>query len=379
MLTQYMDLKDIIAITSTCRSATRMLRGACILSPPVTYRGFDKWVTRTGVSLKRSDRFTQDFYLKRAAHRTISLLCYAADGSGRLVMAVEELQRTLEMWDLHTMSCVHLFDKDMNGLSFVHALVAFPGQPRIACAFISGNAVKIWNLDTLYCEMTITFRDTNFAVALCIDTSGNLLSGSAYNGVIRMWDTCTGECIQDTMKHGENPIRAMAVLDNGLLVSLELIREAVSYNDVKVWNTRRGEAVATIPVRGYCLCICPLGGSRFAIGHGIHDHSVSIFTTSHSITESTDFVEYERTAVLHGHASSVIALLRVGDRLVSCGNDKALKVWDLGSEKCVKTIKTQARALASPVSSFFSDSSGLTYSCYMERKMSHEIHVIPIH
>lgn len=155
---------------------------------------------------------------------------------------------------------------------------------------------------------------------------GTLIVSCATDGLIRIWDTATGQCLR-TLVHEDNPpVTAVKFSPNGKFVLAWTLDDCV-----RLWNYVEGRCIKTYQGhvnRKYSL----LGG--FGI-YGLPGAPPEAFVVSGSEDGSIlcwDVVSKKILQRLEGHNGVVLGVdtCRLGEQrlMVSCGLDGTVRVWE---------------------------------------------------
>lgn len=226
-------------------------------------------------------------------------------------------------------------------------------QPIRSCIFYKGkifsgsedNTIKMWDLVSGKCVRTLVGHE-NLVGSLAI-TGGKLISGDG-NGEIRIWDTESGNCL-NTIKCNANhddPIQSIAATDQKIVSSSQS-------GEIKIWEIETGKHLETLPVR-------MLNVSCLHIANGI------IFFGSSSTHQIKRWDLEKRGSLdpLEGHKHSIRSLVAAEGKLCSASCDGMIKIWNLTTGDCLKTLIANnwnnSRVVAGFTALNFTD--GLLYS-----------------
>jgi WD40 repeat protein len=138
-----------------------------------------------------------------------------------------------------------------------------------------------------------------------------LLSGSD-DQTVRLWDVCTGQCLQILQGH-TNQIRSVGFSPDG-----QIVASGSDDQTVKLWNVRDGKCLQTL-----------------------HGHSKSVWSVHWSPVRVSKAV-----ATLGASAFSVSAAggqrpTGVGHTLASGSEDETIKIWDVNTAECLRTLRAK--------------------------------------
>ena len=155
---------------------------------------------------------------------------------------------------------------------------------------------------------------------MCLQFDENILATGSYDATIKIWDIKTGDELQ-TLRGHSSGIRCLQ-FDDSKLISGSIDRT------VKIWNWRTGECMSTYT-----------GHSNGIVG--LHFDSALLATGSMDKTIKIWNFEDKSTFVLRGHNDWVnsVRIDTLSRTCLSASDDCTVKLWDLDSRACVKTLE----------------------------------------
>lgn len=159
---------------------------------------------------------------------------------------------------------------------------------------------------------------------------GTLIASCALDGLIRIWDTGTGQCLR-TLVHEDNPpVTAVKFSPNGKFVLAWTLD-----NCVRLWNYVDGRCIKTY--QGHANQKYSLSGGFGA--YNAPGGPLEAFAVSGSEDGSVlcwDVVSKKILQRLEGHVDAVLGVdtCSVHSRrlMASCGLDRTVRVWEEGGE-----------------------------------------------
>ncbi|KAK0404625.1 hypothetical protein QR680_017545 [Steinernema hermaphroditum] len=154
----------------------------------------------------------------------------------------------------------------------------------------------------------------------------NLLASSDYDGTVQLWDTYSAQKLRSFREHEK---RCWTVQFNN--VDPHLMASGSDDSKVKLWNVSTERSVATIDARVNVCCVYFSPTSRYNLVFGCADHCVHLYDIRHP-TKAVN--------VFRGHRKAVSYVKYCNEReVVSASTDSNLRVWDVNSGKCLRTMK----------------------------------------
>ncbi|MFC8664601.1 NB-ARC domain-containing protein [Streptomyces sp. NPDC057199] len=223
----------------------------------------------------------------------------------------------------------------------VYAVAYSPDGARIATTS-RDTTVRIWSSATGEALHTLTgHHEPVRAVAFSLD--GRLLATGGRDATVRIWNAATGQAVRTVRGH-DGPVLAVAFSPDGS-------RLATGSSDatVRIWDPASGRALHTAtghegPV--FAVAFSPDGS--FLAGGGV-DTTARIWSVASLGLDrgSGDGPSSVRAShVLHGHRGPVRAVAFTSDssRLLTCSNDRTLRIWGLSGEEVVHELSGVVRA-----------------------------------
>jgi WD40 repeat protein len=280
---------------------------------------------------------------------TLGVLAVAFNPAGTQV-AAGSADKTVRVWDAATAKEVKSFTLP----AAVHA-VAFTPDGKAVAAGLADGGIRLLD-PTTGKEIKALAGHTGIVHALAFTAKGDLVSTSA-DKTVQVWSVAEGKS-KATLAHDA------AVL--GLALSKDGAKVAAGGADkvVKVWTLADGKSAASVatPAAVHGIAFNP-EGNRLLVGGGDgraraydlegrlleffahegpvlavawHTDGKRVFTASADKTARP----WSLSLLWHGqHPGGVRqAVFARNDRVVSCGADKAVKVWSVPDGKLVRTI-----------------------------------------
>ncbi|KAI9223927.1 WD40-repeat-containing domain protein [Blastocladiella britannica] len=181
------------------------------------------------------------------------------------------------------------------------------------------KSIKVWDLSNGYCTKTLTgHADWVRAVAAADD--GRLVVSGSSDQTARIWNAQTGECVTELRGH-DHVVEAVAFVP---IAAYPAIRELLV-----------AQAAAAAAGNGNGAPLPPAAMPTHAGAYvltGSRDKEIRLWDTATGLS----------LFVFRGHDNWIrgICVPQVPDarHFISVSDDKSIKVWDLSSGRCVKTL-----------------------------------------
>jgi WD40 repeat protein len=209
----------------------------------------------------------------------------------------------------------------------VNAVVASPdGRHLFAAAGEAGifGEVRQWNIaDGKMVRLIEGHQDAIYSAALSPD--GKVLATGSYDQKIKLWDVATGVERQTLTGHN-GAVLGLAFRPDG-----KILASASADRTIKLWDVGKGKRTDTLPQplkEQYAVAFSADGRKLYGGGA---DSRIRIWQISESAAETTNPLLESRYA----HEGTILRLILSpnGQRLLSCSEDRSLKVWDTAGLK----------------------------------------------
>jgi WD40 repeat protein len=202
------------------------------------------------------------------------------------------------------------------------------------CAFspdgsrvVSGSrdgVLKIWDARSGECLQTLSGHGSSVqSVAYACD--GNRVVSGSDDATLKVWDARSGECLQTLSGHSREV--------SSVAYAPDCSRVASGSDDctLKIWDAHSGECLQTLFGKnnsGVRSVAYAPDGCRVAAGS--HDGTLKIW----------DALSGECLQTMHGHSRTLRSLAYAPDsnRVASGGDDLMLTIWDARSGECLQTL-----------------------------------------
>jgi WD40 repeat protein len=246
----------------------------------------------------------------------VETLSFCQDGS---LLASCSGDETVRVWEVQDGNCVNI----LRGHAGRVWSVAF-SRDRSKIASAGDDAtIRVWDLGTGQCLHTLGgYKGEVRSVAF--SPAGGLLAGGSEDCTVRLWDPETGLPLGVVSGHEER-IWSIAFSSDGRLLATGGEDHTIRLWDVK---TRRCIRVLATPHQVRFLALSPTEPLVAACGGG------PLVTVWHRETGSC-----VKTLVGHERLVWAVAFDPRGTTLASGGEDGAIRLWDLASGNCIRTVK----------------------------------------
>uniref|UniRef100_A0AAZ3SCN0 Lissencephaly-1 homolog n=1 Tax=Oncorhynchus tshawytscha TaxID=74940 RepID=A0AAZ3SCN0_ONCTS len=231
------------------------------------------------------------------------------------VMVTASEDATIKVWDYEAGD----FERTLKGHTDSVQDISFDQTGKLLASCSADMTIKLWDFQGFECIRTMHGHDHNVS-SVAIMPNGDHIVSASRDKTIKMWEVATGYCVKTFTGHREW-VRMVRPNQDG-----SLIASCSNDQTVRVWVATSKECKAELRE---------------------HEHVVECIAwapdTAHpTILEATGSENSKPTQILFvvGHDNWVRGVLvHPGGRfIVSCADDKTLRIWDYKNKRCMKTL-----------------------------------------
>ncbi|MBW4471307.1 MAG: hypothetical protein KME45_13010 [Stenomitos rutilans HA7619-LM2] len=262
--------------------------------------------------------------------------------------------------------------------------VAFSPDGKLLAASDISYEVHIWQVSDSKKLLTCKAKD-GWAWSVAFSPDKRLLASSA-NGTIHLWDLHTGDCVQ-TLQGYTSRVFSLAFDPTGTYLA--------SGNEdpqVRIWNVATGALTAVLTGHTDEVHSVAFSPDGRLLASGSYDRTIKLWDMSNLAQESEvrshepevktqnsklktqNFPPHSSLLTLTDHADWVwsIAFSPDGRTLASSSSDRTIKLWNMETQQCYKTLVGHAEAVRS-IAFATSPGSGLHGACLVSGSDDHTV------
>ena len=286
-------------------------------------------------------------------------VCATRDGR----YALSATSTEVELWDLNTGQCVRTFE---GHTKFVNS-VCVTLDCRHALSGGSDNTVKLWEVATGECLRTFGGH-TRPVNSVAVTNDGRYAVSAASDNTVRLWDVATGRCLRTLEGHASHVMSVCVTPDGKCVVSGSL----GDSDALKIWQPRFHAPIAAAPLelarpvritfaaptekhyrqlteqaavaigRGRAReAMHRLRRARDLPGCGKRTEALRQWVGLYRSLPRTGLIAGWATAQFEGHTWGVpsVCVTNDGRRVLSGGSDDCVRLWDIETGQCLRTLK----------------------------------------
>ncbi|MFW9262264.1 NB-ARC domain-containing protein [Nostoc sp. CALU 546] len=250
------------------------------------------------------------------------------------ILASGSEDQTVKLWDVQTGKCLNTFQ---GHTSWVRSVVFSPNG-QILASGSEDHTVKLWDVQTGKCLKTFQGH-TSWIWSIAFSPNGQIVASGSEDQTVKLWNVETGKCFKN-LQENKSWVRSVAFSPDG-----QILASGNEDQTVKLWDVETGKCVNTLS-----------GHSSRIWSVAFHPHGQIIASGSDDQTVKLWNVQTGKCCkTLTGHSSRIWSVAfspipsspclesGVGRILASGSEDKTVKLWDVQTGKCFKTLQGHTR------------------------------------
>jgi WD40 repeat protein/serine/threonine protein kinase len=205
----------------------------------------------------------------------------------------------------------------LHGHSAEVTALIFTPDGKVLISAAKDNLVKVWDWQEGSEKLALNKEHTGWPLGLAVCADGAVVASGGMDGRIVLWNLASGT-VQHILQVPKEEIRSIAATAGS-----QLLAAATTADKVWLWDTTKPEAPPTSIDHAEFSTINDLAISP--------DGKFLATAAGRKMIRLFDVATRQHVCDLPGHSGNVarVAFTAAGDRLISAGWDRSIRVWDM--------------------------------------------------
>ncbi|NJO43863.1 MAG: NACHT domain-containing protein [Cyanobacteria bacterium RU_5_0] len=226
--------------------------------------------------------------------------------------------RTIKLWDAATGDCLKTFHGHQ---SLVYSVAWSPDGTTLASGG-EDQTIRLWDVEREECLKTITVQEGGWVRRVLWSPDGTMLASASTN--LQLWDGKTGRLLRTLIGHSIW-IDSLAWSPDG-----QTLASGSSDRTIKLWNPLTGDCLHTLQGHHDLIWALHWSTDSSTLASGSHDQTVRLWNPEKGRCQQ----------ILQGYTNSIrcVTWSPDGQYLASSSTDKNIRIWDAETGQCLKTF-----------------------------------------
>lgn len=233
----------------------------------------------------------------------------------------------IQLWNIQTHEYHQTWKKEAKR---IRCLTVSP-DGKILAVGSENNIVELWNMSSGKCFRTLRGHDHE-VWSVIFRNDYEILTGSS-DRTIRLWNIKSGKCLHTFRKHTDR-IRSIALNSDGSLLASGGFDKVI-----RLWNLETGDCFKELSGHQDVVWSLAFNHDGNILASASNDKTIRLWDTTTKFTISK---------TLEGHSGGIFSLALSNDGLLASGGiDGNIKLWEIETGECLRTIHGHERAIRS--------------------------------
>ena len=266
------------------------------------------------IKQKSSNKFINTKTLRGHKDRIYSLIKLSSG-----YIATGSCDETIKIWDItQDPNNALISTKNANGIIF--CLLELKNNELLAGN--DKNSIDVFDLSKNSVNPECSLLGHFFKVTALVKCNEEYFASASNDAKIFIWDSKNKTKIKELLGH-TGPILTMILLENGNLCSGD------ENNTIRIWDWEYGQCLSFFKAHNNLVLSLYQFNSQILLS-GSGDKKIKIWDINNDMDEIGE---------LNGHDNSVRTLCKINDNYFASGSfDNTIKIWDINGKKCVNTL-----------------------------------------
>uniref|UniRef100_A0A7N8WRT4 Lissencephaly-1 homolog n=1 Tax=Mastacembelus armatus TaxID=205130 RepID=A0A7N8WRT4_9TELE len=249
------------------------------------------------------------------------------------VMVTASEDATIKVWDYEAGD----FERTLKGHTDSVQDISFDQSGKLLASCSADMSIKLWDFQGFECIRTMHGHDHNVS-SVAIMPNGDHIVSASRDKTIKMWEVATGYCVKTFTGHREW-VRMVRPNQDG-----SLIASCSNDQTVRVWVVTSKECKAELREHEHVVeCIAWAPDSAHptileATGSEVHMAAAASDFNLLTLAISFSCCFFHLHSVGHDNWVRGVLFHPGGRFIVSCADDKTIRIWDYKNKRCMKTL-----------------------------------------
>jgi WD40 repeat protein/transcriptional regulator with XRE-family HTH domain len=261
-------------------------------------------------------------------------VCFSSDGQ---ILASCSSDASIRLWDLHQGQCW----KVLKGHTGSVGAVCFSPNGQLLVSGSHDTSVRVWNVQEGEC-LSVLQGHTLAVRSVAWSPDGAIIASASEDAMVRVWNVQSGHCIKTLSGHTGGLWSVTFSPDSSTIAS--------SGDDmtVRLWDVQSGHCIKTLQAHTNWVLSVRYSPDGKTIASGSVDFSVRLWTVQTGqcwkvLQGSKSGVWAVRYSPQTANSYASLGIIQensegIAGILASGGYDKLVRLWNVRTGKCLKTL-----------------------------------------
>ncbi|RMY47849.1 hypothetical protein D0865_08434 [Hortaea werneckii] len=184
--------------------------------------------------IERPRRLNYVPYMTLKGHkRGVAQVKFSPDGKW---IASCSADASIKIWDSQTGALIHTLEGHLAGIS----TIAWSPDSKVVASGSDDKMIRLWDVTTGKCMPSPLVGHHNYVYSLAFSPKGNMLVSGSYDEAVFLWDVRTARLMRSLPAHSD-PVSGVDFVRDGTLIA-----SCASDGLIRIWDTSTGQCLKTL-------------------------------------------------------------------------------------------------------------------------------------